>query len=181
MGQLGIECAKLLRGKYGEDSVILSDIIKPSRKLSQGGPYIFADILDFKVSIWRSNREEWFWEFNNFGRSHGHSFGSLVQHARKKSSRLTRQKKLTMYDFIFYLFWLCIVGFAKNRCRSSHRLDYPLFGAFECNRRTKCPVSCKVRFRIFTTVEMVKHVNEYTKNRWKRCDIKYSGVELRRI
>lgn len=51
LGQLGIECAKLLRGKYGEDSVILSDIIKPSRKLSQGGPYIFADILDFKVSI----------------------------------------------------------------------------------------------------------------------------------
>lgn len=50
LGQLGIECAKLLRGKYGEDSVILSDIIKPNRTLAQGGPYIFADILDFKVS-----------------------------------------------------------------------------------------------------------------------------------
>lgn len=58
LGQLGIECAKLLRGKYGEDSVILSDIIKPSRKLSQGGPYIFADILDFKVSI-HLKRETW--------------------------------------------------------------------------------------------------------------------------
>lgn len=50
LGQLGIECAKLLRGKYGADSVILSDIIKPTRTLTQGGPYIFADILDFKVS-----------------------------------------------------------------------------------------------------------------------------------
>lgn len=50
LGQLGIECAKLLRSKYGAESVILSDIIKPSRKLTHGGPYIFADILDFKVS-----------------------------------------------------------------------------------------------------------------------------------
>lgn len=49
LGQLGIECAKLLRSKYGEESVILSDIIKPSRKLVNSGPYIFADILDFKV------------------------------------------------------------------------------------------------------------------------------------
>lgn len=50
LGQLGIECAKLLRGKYGDDSVILSDIIKPNKSISQSGPYIFADILDFKVS-----------------------------------------------------------------------------------------------------------------------------------
>lgn len=50
LGQLGIECAKLLRSKYGSESVILSDIIKPNRTLVQGGPYIFADILDFKVS-----------------------------------------------------------------------------------------------------------------------------------
>lgn len=50
LGQLGIECAKLLRSKYGADSVILSDIIKPNRTLARGGPYIFADILDFKVS-----------------------------------------------------------------------------------------------------------------------------------
>lgn len=50
LGQLGIECAKLMRSKYGDESVILSDIIKPNRSLIQGGPYIFADILDFKVS-----------------------------------------------------------------------------------------------------------------------------------
>lgn len=50
LGQLGIECAKLMRSKYGNESVILSDIIKPNQTLIQGGPYIFADILDFKVS-----------------------------------------------------------------------------------------------------------------------------------
>lgn len=48
LGQLGTECAKLLRGTYGEDSVILSDIIKPSEEIVNSGPYIFADILDFK-------------------------------------------------------------------------------------------------------------------------------------
>lgn len=50
LGQLGIECAKLLRSKYGNENVILSDIIKPSKSTSECGPYIFADILDFKVS-----------------------------------------------------------------------------------------------------------------------------------
>lgn len=50
LGQLGIECAKLLRKNFGDESVILSDIIKPSEAVVQSGPYIFADILDFKVS-----------------------------------------------------------------------------------------------------------------------------------
>lgn len=50
LGQLGIECARLLRKRYGEDSVILSDIIKPNRIICESGPYIFADILDFKVN-----------------------------------------------------------------------------------------------------------------------------------
>lgn len=48
LGQLGIECAKLLRSRYGKDRVILSDIIKPSEQVLESGPYIFADILDFK-------------------------------------------------------------------------------------------------------------------------------------
>lgn len=48
LGQLGTECAKLLRQKYGKDRVILSDIIKPSEQVLESGPYIFADILDFK-------------------------------------------------------------------------------------------------------------------------------------
>lgn len=50
LGQLGIECAKLLRSKFGDESVILSDIIKPSDAVCDAGPYKFADILDFKVS-----------------------------------------------------------------------------------------------------------------------------------
>lgn len=49
LGQLGIECAKLLRSKYGNENVILSDIIKPNKATVDSGPYIFADILDFKV------------------------------------------------------------------------------------------------------------------------------------
>lgn len=49
LGQLGIECAKLLRSKYGNENVILSDIIKPNKTTVDSGPYIFADILDFKV------------------------------------------------------------------------------------------------------------------------------------
>lgn len=50
LGQLGIECAELLRTNFGRESVILSDIIKPSQAVVNSGPYIFADILDFKVS-----------------------------------------------------------------------------------------------------------------------------------
>ncbi|XP_044742821.1 L-threonine 3-dehydrogenase, mitochondrial [Chrysoperla carnea] len=48
LGQLGIETAKLLRSLLGNDNVILSDIIKPQASVSANGPYIFADILDFK-------------------------------------------------------------------------------------------------------------------------------------
>lgn len=48
MGQLGTACARLLRSKYGRESVILSDIIKPKQEIFEAGPYIFADILDFK-------------------------------------------------------------------------------------------------------------------------------------
>ncbi|KAF4524720.1 hypothetical protein B566_EDAN013955 [Ephemera danica] len=48
MGQLGTELAKILRAKYGRDNVIMSDIIKPSKAIVESGPYIFADILDFK-------------------------------------------------------------------------------------------------------------------------------------
>jgi threonine 3-dehydrogenase len=48
LGQLGAETAKILRNKYGPENVILSDIIKPSQEIVDNGPYIFADILDFK-------------------------------------------------------------------------------------------------------------------------------------
>ncbi|XP_050067344.1 L-threonine 3-dehydrogenase, mitochondrial [Anopheles maculipalpis] len=66
LGQLGVECAKLLRGQYGEESVILSDIIKPSNEIVNSGPYIFADILDFKglQKIVVDHRVDWIIHFS---------------------------------------------------------------------------------------------------------------------
>lgn len=49
LGQLGSECARKLRNVYGKESVILTDIVRPSDEIIENGPYIFADILDFKV------------------------------------------------------------------------------------------------------------------------------------
>ncbi len=48
MGQLGPDLAHVLRTKYGRDNVILTDIVKPTRKTIAEGPYMFADVLDFK-------------------------------------------------------------------------------------------------------------------------------------
>lgn len=48
LGQLGLEFANYLRCKYGKENVIMSDIIKPSKTVAYSGPYIFADVLDFK-------------------------------------------------------------------------------------------------------------------------------------
>ncbi|SPP77149.1 L-threonine 3-dehydrogenase, mitochondrial [Drosophila guanche] len=66
LGQLGIECAKLLRSQYGNENVILSDIIKPSQAVLDNGPYIFADILDFKglQKIVVNHRIDWLIHFS---------------------------------------------------------------------------------------------------------------------
>ncbi|KAI8036778.1 L-threonine 3-dehydrogenase, mitochondrial [Drosophila gunungcola] len=66
LGQLGIECAKLLRAHYGSENVILSDIIKPSQSVLENGPYIFADILDFKglQKIVVNHRIDWLIHFS---------------------------------------------------------------------------------------------------------------------
>ncbi|ELT88987.1 hypothetical protein CAPTEDRAFT_1836 [Capitella teleta] len=48
LGQLGLGLASELRQKYGKNNVILSDIIKPNKEIVDNGPYIYADILDFK-------------------------------------------------------------------------------------------------------------------------------------
>ncbi|XP_011310141.1 L-threonine 3-dehydrogenase, mitochondrial [Fopius arisanus] len=66
LGQLGTECAKLLRKNYGEDNVILSDIIKPSDENRANGPFIFADILDFKglQKIVVNHRIDWLIHFS---------------------------------------------------------------------------------------------------------------------
>ncbi|CAG0881381.1 unnamed protein product [Cyprideis torosa] len=48
LGQLGSGLAALMRSKYGRQNVILSDILQPTEEVLENGPYIFADILDFK-------------------------------------------------------------------------------------------------------------------------------------
>lgn len=66
LGQLGTECAKLLRKTFGNEQVILSDIIKPSEEIANAGPYIFADILDFKglQKIVVDHRVDWIIHFS---------------------------------------------------------------------------------------------------------------------
>ena len=63
---MGTECAKLLRKNYGEENVILSDIIKPTDENLTSGPFIFADILDFKglQKIVVNNRVDWIIHFS---------------------------------------------------------------------------------------------------------------------
>jgi hypothetical protein len=39
LGQLGVELARFLRGIYGRENVIMSDIIKPSTELFNEGSY----------------------------------------------------------------------------------------------------------------------------------------------
>lgn len=48
LGQLGTGLAKVMRQRYGQNNVIMSDILKPPQEILESGPYVFADILDFK-------------------------------------------------------------------------------------------------------------------------------------
>ncbi|KAG8196682.1 hypothetical protein JTE90_006590 [Oedothorax gibbosus] len=48
LGQLGTGLAGKLRARYGADNIIMSDIIKAPQQILDAGPYIYADILDFK-------------------------------------------------------------------------------------------------------------------------------------
>ncbi|XP_069676786.1 L-threonine 3-dehydrogenase, mitochondrial isoform X3 [Periplaneta americana] len=66
LGQLGVEVARFLRNIYGRDNVIMSDIIKPSKEVFHDGPYIFADILDFKglQEIVVAHRIDWLIHFS---------------------------------------------------------------------------------------------------------------------
>ncbi|AWO95604.1 putative L-threonine 3-dehydrogenase mitochondrial-like [Scophthalmus maximus] len=47
LGQLGVGLAKLLRRRFGENNVILSDIRKPPNHVYHHGPFIFSDVLDY--------------------------------------------------------------------------------------------------------------------------------------
>lgn len=145
LGQLGIECAKLLRGKYGADSVILSDIIKPTRTLTQGGPYIFADILDFKVSKIKSRMDF----FSSFSRLAGTNEEEKKTHTGRVNQFWHRSnQKPRIIETSNVRDWnamLIFTGSSKNRCRSSYRLDNSFFSAAERNRRTKCSAGRQVR------------------------------------
>uniref|UniRef100_A0AAV2JGR3 L-threonine 3-dehydrogenase, mitochondrial n=1 Tax=Knipowitschia caucasica TaxID=637954 RepID=A0AAV2JGR3_KNICA len=48
LGQLGLGLAEMLRKQYGTDNVILSDIKKPPPHVFRSGPFVYADILDYK-------------------------------------------------------------------------------------------------------------------------------------
>ncbi|XP_035215560.1 L-threonine 3-dehydrogenase, mitochondrial-like isoform X2 [Stegodyphus dumicola] len=48
LGQLGTGLAQKLRTRYGAENVIMSDIVRAPEDILNSGPYIYADILDFK-------------------------------------------------------------------------------------------------------------------------------------
>ncbi|KAK2722169.1 L-threonine 3-dehydrogenase, mitochondrial-like [Artemia franciscana] len=65
-GQLGYGVAQALRKSYGRENVIMSDIIKPSKRILESGPYIHADILDFKnlQQVVVTHRLDWLIHFS---------------------------------------------------------------------------------------------------------------------
>ncbi|XP_005799239.2 L-threonine 3-dehydrogenase, mitochondrial-like [Xiphophorus maculatus] len=48
LGQLGVGLAQMLRNQYGPERVILSDIKKPPSHVYTSGPFVYADVLDYK-------------------------------------------------------------------------------------------------------------------------------------
>jgi threonine 3-dehydrogenase len=66
LGQLGSGLARLFRQKYGKENVFMSDIRKPSAAIEASGPYIFADVLDYKClqKIIVNHRIDWLVHFS---------------------------------------------------------------------------------------------------------------------
>jgi hypothetical protein len=58
LGQLGVEVARFLRGIYGRENVIMSDIIKPSKEVFNDGSYILSRV---RVSATVINYGLWIW------------------------------------------------------------------------------------------------------------------------
>lgn len=48
LGQLGTGLARLMRKQYGQQNIVMSDILKAPKSIIEAGPYIYADIMDFK-------------------------------------------------------------------------------------------------------------------------------------
>lgn len=66
LGQLGSGLAKQLRSRYGQESVILSDIKMPTSQILEQGPYVYADVLDAKHlhSIVVNHKIDWLVHFS---------------------------------------------------------------------------------------------------------------------
>ena len=66
LGQLGRGLAQLMRNKYGKENVILSDVVKAPKEECEKGPFIYADILDYKnlQSIVVNNQITWLVHFS---------------------------------------------------------------------------------------------------------------------
>jgi len=66
LGQLGTGLARELRKLHGPESVILSDIVKPEAEEIAKGPFVFADVLDFKClqEIVVNRRIDWIVHFS---------------------------------------------------------------------------------------------------------------------
>merc|ERR1712223_1513396 len=66
LGQLGTGLARELRKLHGEETVILSDIVKPGDEELAKGPFVFADVLDFKClqEIVVNHRIDWLIHFS---------------------------------------------------------------------------------------------------------------------
>jgi len=66
LGQLGTGLARELRKMHGAESVILSDIVKPEEEEIAKGPFVFADVLDFKClqEIVVNKRIDWIVHFS---------------------------------------------------------------------------------------------------------------------
>uniref|UniRef100_UPI00358E17FD L-threonine 3-dehydrogenase, mitochondrial-like n=1 Tax=Myxine glutinosa TaxID=7769 RepID=UPI00358E17FD len=86
LGQLGIGFANLLRKRFGDNSVILSDIRKPPNHVFHKGPFIYADILDYKNlrEIVVNNRITWLVHFS-----------ALLSAAGEKNVPLARSVNIT--------------------------------------------------------------------------------------
>lgn len=66
LGQLGTGLARELRAMHGADSVVLSDIVRPEEGELEKGPFLFADVLDFKClqEIVVNHRIDWLVHFS---------------------------------------------------------------------------------------------------------------------
>merc|ERR1719228_508467 len=66
LGQLGTGLARELRAMHGADSVVLSDIVRPEEGELEKGPFMFADVLDFKClqEIVVNHRIDWLVHFS---------------------------------------------------------------------------------------------------------------------